>query len=62
MARSRCSVLIPSLRPFPSHLRVDALAQMLTMCNVHAHSNIIAMETCQGLLVGALLERMGGKY
>ncbi len=45
----------------PSYLREDTLSQMLTMSNVQAHSNIIVMETTQGFLTGALLERMGGK-
>lgn len=43
-----------------SHLRPDIVAHILTLANIHAHSNVIVMETCQGLLVGALLERMGG--
>ncbi|XP_064383975.1 tRNA (adenine(58)-N(1))-methyltransferase non-catalytic subunit TRM6-like isoform X2 [Halichondria panicea] len=41
-------------------LREDSLAQMLTMSNVQANSNVIVMETTQGFLTGALLERMGG--
>ena len=45
---------------FFSHLRPDIVAHILTLANIHAHSNVIVMETCQGLLVGALLERMGG--
>ena len=39
---------------------MDSLAQMLTIGNIHANSNIIVMETCQGLLTGAVLERLGG--
>ena len=45
-----------------SFLRSDALAQILSLSNVHAHSNLLVMETTQGLLTGAMLERMGGTY
>ena len=43
-------------------MRVDTVAQILTYSNVHAHSNMIVMETTQGLLLAAMLERMGGEY
>ena len=45
-----------------SFLRSDALAQILSLSNVHARSNLLVMETTQGLLTGAMLERMGGTY
>ena len=41
-------------------MRSDTLAQILTLSNVHALSNLVVMETCQGLIVGSMLERMGG--
>ncbi|XP_053316391.1 tRNA (adenine(58)-N(1))-methyltransferase non-catalytic subunit TRM6 [Spea bombifrons] len=41
-------------------LRYDTLAQMLTLGNIHANSKIIVMETCAGLVLGAIMERMGG--
>ena len=43
-----------------SHLRLDTIAQILTQVNAHASSKLLLVETCQGLLAGALLERMGG--
>ncbi|MGH0153847.1 UNVERIFIED_CONTAM: hypothetical protein FKN15_034298 [Acipenser sinensis] len=43
-----------------SHLRYDTLAQMLTLGNVHAGSKIIVFDTCAGLVLGAVMERMGG--
>ena len=43
-----------------SQLRIDSISQLITMANVRAGSRIIAMETCQGLLLGTILERMGG--
>ncbi|XP_033873540.2 tRNA (adenine(58)-N(1))-methyltransferase non-catalytic subunit TRM6 [Acipenser ruthenus] len=42
------------------HLRYDTLAQMLTLGNVHAGSKIIVFDTCAGLVLGAVMERMGG--
>ena len=43
-----------------SHMRPDTVAQILTYSNVHPHSNMVVMETTQGLLLTAMLERMGG--
>ncbi|NXH10072.1 TRM6 methyltransferase, partial [Bucco capensis] len=43
-----------------NHLRYDTLAQMLTLGNVHAGNKMIVMETCAGLVLGAVMERMGG--
>ncbi|KAA0708315.1 tRNA (adenine(58)-N(1))-methyltransferase non-catalytic subunit TRM6 [Triplophysa tibetana] len=42
------------------HLRYDTLAQMLTLGNIHASSKIIVFETCAGLVLGSVMERMGG--
>uniref|UniRef100_A0A672HM57 tRNA (adenine(58)-N(1))-methyltransferase non-catalytic subunit TRM6 n=1 Tax=Salarias fasciatus TaxID=181472 RepID=A0A672HM57_SALFA len=42
------------------HLRYDTLAQMLTLANIHAGSKILVFETCAGLVLGAIMERMGG--
>ena len=39
---------------------MDTLAQMLTYSNVHPGCNAVVVETCQGLLLGAVLERLGG--
>lgn len=43
-----------------SHLRYDTLAQMLTLANIHAGSKVLVFETCSGLVLGAVMERMGG--
>ena len=45
-----------------SQLRVDTVSQVLTMANVRAGNKMVVMETCQGLLIGATLERMGGVH
>lgn len=42
------------------HLRYDTLAQMLTLGNIHASSKIVVFETCAGLVLGSVMERMGG--
>lgn len=42
------------------NLRYDTLAQMLTLGNIHAGSKVIVVETCAGLVLGAVIERMGG--
>lgn len=42
------------------HLRYDTLAQMLTLGNIHAGSKILVFETCAGLVLGSVMERMGG--
>lgn len=34
---------------------------MLTWGNVRAGNKMIVMETCAGLVMGAVMERMGGK-
>lgn len=43
-----------------SHLRYDTLAQMLSLGNIHANSKVLVFETCAGLVLGAVMERMGG--
>lgn len=46
---------------FLSHMRYDTLAQMLTLGNIRAGNKMIVMETCSGLVLGAMMERMGGE-
>lgn len=41
-------------------LRYDTLAQMLTLANIHAGSKVLVFDTCAGLVLGAVMERMGG--
>ena len=45
-----------------SNLRVDSLAQILNEANVRAQNKLIVMETCLGLVLGAVMERMAGLY
>ncbi|EDO36423.1 predicted protein, partial [Nematostella vectensis] len=41
-------------------LRPDALSQILTLANIRANSRVLVMEQCQGMIVGSILDRMGG--
>ena len=45
-----------------SDLRLDSLSQILTLSNARAGCRMIVVESCQGMVAGALLERMGGQY
>lgn len=45
-----------------SHIRIDTLAQILTYSNVRANCNMAVVDTTNGLVVGAVLERLGGYY
>uniref|UniRef100_UPI00358E069E tRNA (adenine(58)-N(1))-methyltransferase non-catalytic subunit TRM6 n=1 Tax=Myxine glutinosa TaxID=7769 RepID=UPI00358E069E len=42
------------------NLRCDSLAQLLLFANVRAGSKLLACDDCSGLLLAAVLERMGG--
>ncbi|XP_061668932.1 tRNA (adenine(58)-N(1))-methyltransferase non-catalytic subunit TRM6 isoform X2 [Syngnathoides biaculeatus] len=42
------------------HLRFDTLALMLNLANIHAGSKVLVFETCAGLVLGSIMERMGG--
>lgn len=42
-------------------LRPDTLAQILTWSNVQSGSKVLLMETCKGLLTGAIMERLGNE-
>ena len=40
-------------------IRPDSLAQMLSISNVQSGSNVLLLENCQGLLLGAVMKRLG---
>ncbi|XP_061602509.1 tRNA (adenine(58)-N(1))-methyltransferase non-catalytic subunit TRM6 isoform X2 [Cololabis saira] len=42
------------------HMRYDTLAQILTLANIHAGSKVLVFDTCAGLVLGSIMERMGG--
>jgi len=41
-------------------LREDSLAQILSYANVHAGSQVLVFDTCLGIVIGSLAQRMGG--
>ena len=41
---------------------MDTLAQVLTLSNLQADSKVLLVETCQGLLAGAILDRLTSMY
>ena len=45
-----------------SNLRLDSLAQMLTQGNIRADMTVAVVDSCMGLVTGAVLERLGGKF
>lgn len=47
--------------PLHTHrqLRVDSVAQLLMQANVQAGARMLVADTCQGLVLGAVLQRMG---
>jgi hypothetical protein len=59
-----CVVLINTdlLLIVSSHLRGDSLAHLLMVANIHAHATSLVFETCNGLVTGAIAERLGGMY
>ena len=42
-------------------MRVDTLSLMLSMANVGAYSDVLAVHMVGGLVVGAVSEHLGGK-
>eukprot|EP00742_Colponemidia_sp_Colp-10_P003211 GILJ01003420.1.p1 GENE.GILJ01003420.1~~GILJ01003420.1.p1 ORF type:complete len:430 (-),score=78.80 GILJ01003420.1:81-1370(-) len=43
-----------------SYVRADSLAQILTLSNVRPGLKVLVIETCLGLITGAVAERLGG--
>jgi len=42
------------------NMRIDTVAQLLTYSNVAAHRNVMVVESCKGLILSAIAERVGG--
>lgn len=42
------------------NMRMDTVAQILTYANVAAFRNVMVLESCKGLLLAAITERVGG--
>lgn len=43
-----------------AHLRADSLAMLLAAANVGAHARVLVVDSCSGLVTGAVAERLGG--
>ena len=43
------------------NLRPDSLAQILAFANIHAGAKTMVFDTCMGVVLGAVLERLGGR-
>lgn len=43
-----------------SNLREDSLGQMLVYGNIHAGAQVLVVDTCMGLVSGAIAERQAG--
>lgn len=42
------------------NMRMDTIAQILTYANISAERNVMVLESCKGLLLTAIAERVGG--
>ncbi|DBA99317.1 TPA: hypothetical protein ACH3X3_011924 [Trebouxia sp. C0006] len=59
-ARSICEAYFGKSSPKINHLRVDSLAMLLSLANIGSHGKVLVLETCSGLVTGAVAERLGG--
>jgi len=59
-ARLLCELYFTKAPSKILELRPDTLAQILTWSDAKYGSKMLVAETCQGLILGALLERLGG--
>uniref|UniRef100_H2YBX2 tRNA (adenine(58)-N(1))-methyltransferase non-catalytic subunit TRM6 n=1 Tax=Ciona savignyi TaxID=51511 RepID=H2YBX2_CIOSA len=42
------------------NIRIDTISQILTAANIRHGANVAVVETCSGVVLGAVLERLGG--
>ena len=42
------------------NMRIDTIAQIMTYGNVAPFRNVLVLESCKGLLLGAVVERLSG--
>jgi tRNA (adenine-N(1)-)-methyltransferase non-catalytic subunit len=59
-ATTLCELFFAQSPHKTAHMRVDALSQMLSMCNVRSTGNYLVIDCCVGLLTAAVLERLLG--
>ncbi|XP_078000715.1 tRNA (adenine(58)-N(1))-methyltransferase non-catalytic subunit TRM6-like [Glandiceps talaboti] len=58
--RLLCEMYHAKTSPRTVTLRYDTMGQILTLGNVHANMKVLVVESCTGLLLGAIMDRMGG--
>ncbi|KAI5004315.1 hypothetical protein ZWY2020_031558 [Hordeum vulgare] len=58
--RSICETYFKKYPARIGFMRVDALSLLLSMANVGAYSDVLAVDMVGGLIVGAVAERLGG--
>mgnify|MGYP005994522501 CR=1 FL=1 len=51
---------IPGIQKI-GYLRPDSVAQLLNLGNITSGDNVLVHETCAGLVIGAIAERLGGR-
>uniref|UniRef100_A0A453A6Q3 tRNA (adenine(58)-N(1))-methyltransferase non-catalytic subunit TRM6 n=1 Tax=Aegilops tauschii subsp. strangulata TaxID=200361 RepID=A0A453A6Q3_AEGTS len=59
--RSICETYFKKYPARIGFMRVDTLSLLLSMANVGAYSDVLAVDMVGGLVVGAVAERLGGK-
>ncbi|KAF7026962.1 hypothetical protein CFC21_039042 [Triticum aestivum] len=59
-SRSICETYFKKYPARIGFMRVDALSLLLSMANVGAYSDVLAVDMVGGLVVGAVAERLGG--
>ncbi|KAH6788473.1 eukaryotic initiation factor 3 gamma subunit family protein [Perilla frutescens var. frutescens] len=60
LARSICEAYFKKHAEKIGYLRVDTLSLLLSMANVTAHSDVLVFDMLEGLVTGAVAERLGG--
>nr|XP_006819505.1 PREDICTED: tRNA (adenine(58)-N(1))-methyltransferase non-catalytic subunit TRM6-like [Saccoglossus kowalevskii] len=58
--RLLCEMYYTKASPKIVFIRYDTMGQILTFGNIHANMKVIVVESCMGLLLGAVMDRMGG--
>ena len=59
-ARATCEAYFHKQPAATNYMRYDALGMLLALGNVGANAQPLVVETCGGLIVGAIADRMGG--
>ena len=59
-ARATCEAYFHKQPAATNYMRYDALGMLLALGNVGANAQPLVVETCGGLVVGAIADRMGG--